>query len=152
MHNREDRHGEIHALRDADPAGHRVWMGVVLVDPYGDLLERVLAHLPKTEKAFTTLSPVICPPSRKNHISLILTHQHPSQLDPQVKDAILGNTGTIISFRLGLPDAELLVKEFHPIFSVYDLINLPNFHIYLKLMIDGVVSNPFSAVTLVPLE
>jgi hypothetical protein len=85
---------------------------------------------------------------RKYHAELILAHQHLSQLDPQVKYAILGNAGTIISFRLGLPDAEILVKEFHPVFDADDLINLPNFHIYLKLMIDGVVSRPFSAVIL----
>lgn len=87
---------------------------------------------------------------RKWHVGLILAHQNLSQLDPQVKDAILGNTGTITSFRLGLPDADILEKEFHPVFSANDLINLPNFHIYLKLMIDGVVSRPFSAVTLAP--
>jgi hypothetical protein len=83
-------------------------------------------------------------------VGLILSHQHLSQIDPLVKDAILGNTGTIISFRLGLTDAEILAKEFYPVFSENDLINLPNFHIYLKLMIDGVVSRPFSAVTLAP--
>jgi hypothetical protein len=86
----------------------------------------------------------------KHHVGLILAHQHLSQVDPQVKDASLGNTGTITSFRLGLPDAEALDKEFHPVFEADDLINLPNYHIYLKLMIDGVVSRPFSAVTLGP--
>lgn len=87
---------------------------------------------------------------RKYHVGLILSHQHLSQIDPQVKDAILGNAGTIISFRLGIPDAEILAKEFSPVFSYEDIINLPNFHIYLKLMIDGVVSRPFSGVTLRP--
>jgi hypothetical protein len=64
-----------------------------------------------------------------------------------VKDAILGNTGTIISFRLGLGDPEILAGEFYPCFAARDLINLPNDHIYLKLMIDGVVSQPFSGET-----
>jgi hypothetical protein len=68
-------------------------------------------------------------------------------LDVQVRDAVLGNGGTIISFRLGLPDAELLAGEFYPFFSASDLINLPNYHIYLKLMIDGKVSPPFSGET-----
>src|SRR5215510_5252976 len=85
---------------------------------------------------------------RKYRVNMVLSHQYLSQLDPQVKDAILGNTGTIISFRLGLTDAEMLAGEFYPFFSARDLINLPNYHIYLRLMIDGVVSQPFSGETL----
>jgi len=87
---------------------------------------------------------------RKYRVNMILSHQYLSQLDPQVKDAILGNTGTIISFRLGLTDAEMLAGEFYPFFSARDLISLPNYHIYLRLMIDGVVSQPFSAETVRP--
>ncbi len=102
---------------------------------------------------FTTLSLAsLLPELRKYHVGLVLAHQHLSQLDLQVRDAILGNAGTIISFRLGLGDAEVLEKEFYPVFSAHDLINLPNFHIYLKLMIDGVVSRPFSAVTILPFQ
>jgi hypothetical protein len=85
---------------------------------------------------------------RKYHVNMILSHQYLSQLDPQVRDAILGNTGTIVSFRLGLTDAEILAGEFYPFFSARDLINLPNYHIYVRLMIDGVVSQPFSGETL----
>lgn len=81
---------------------------------------------------------------RKYRVNMILAHQFLSQLDLNVRDAILGNVGTIISFRLGLTDAEILAKEFYPTFSAKDLINLPNYHIYLRLMIDGVVSQPFS--------
>jgi hypothetical protein len=84
---------------------------------------------------------------RKYRLGLILAHQHLGQLDDQVRDAILGNVGTMIAFRIGLADGLLLEKEFHPEFSATDLVNLPNYHIYLKLMIDGVVSKPFSAVT-----
>jgi Type IV secretion-system coupling protein DNA-binding domain len=87
---------------------------------------------------------------RKYRVNMILSHQYLSQLDPQVRDAILGNTGTIISFRLGLTDAEILAGEFYPLFSARDLINLPNYHIYLRLMIDGVVSQPFSGETVEP--
>lgn len=87
---------------------------------------------------------------RKYRLNLILANQYLAQLDPQVRDAILGNVGTIIAFRIGLPDAELLESEFFPDFRATDLINLPNHHIYLKLMIDGAVSQPFSAKTLPP--
>jgi hypothetical protein len=65
-----------------------------------------------------------------------------------VAGAILGNVGTIISFRLGLADAEILEKEFSPVFSALNLTRLPNYHIYLKLIVDGAVSEPFSAETL----
>lgn len=87
---------------------------------------------------------------RKYRLNLILAHQYLSQLDAQVRDAILGNIGTIIAFRIGLTDAELLESEFFPDFRAIDLINLPNYHIYVKLMIDGAVSQPFSARTLPP--
>jgi hypothetical protein len=87
---------------------------------------------------------------RKYRVNMILSHQYLTQLDLQVRDAILGNVGTIVSFRLGLTDAEIIAKEFYPVFSAKDLINLPNYHIYLRLMVDGVVSQPFSAEALMP--
>jgi len=100
-------------------------------------------------QSFTTLALAnMLSELRKYHVNMTLSHQYLSQLDPQVRDAVLGNTGTIISFRLGLTDAEILAGEFYPFFSARDLINLPNYHIYLKLMIDGMVSQPFSGATL----
>jgi len=86
--------------------------------------------------------------ARKYGLNLILAHQFIEQLDEKVRAAILGNVGTIISFRLGAEDAKFLAKEFFPTFEESDLINLPNYHIYLKLMIDGKTSQPFSAITL----
>src|SRR5438552_4562841 len=71
---------------------------------------------------------------RKYRVGMILAHQYLSQLDPQIRDAILGNVGTMIAFRLGLSDAEILENEFRPEISAVDLIGLPNYHV--KLMID----------------
>jgi Type IV secretion-system coupling protein DNA-binding domain len=85
---------------------------------------------------------------RKYHVGLVLAHQNLDQLDESLRSAVLGNVGTMIAFRVGLSDAEVLEKEFYPEFSANDLVNLPNYHIYLRLMIDGVMSRPFSAVTL----
>lgn len=100
---------------------------------------------------FTTLSLAgMLSELRKYRLNLILAHQYLSQLDVQIRDAILGNVGTIITFRIGLTDAELLESEFFPDFRATDLLNLPNHHIYVKLMINGVVSQPFSARTLPP--
>ncbi|MGI8467431.1 MAG: type IV secretory system conjugative DNA transfer family protein [Pyrinomonadaceae bacterium] len=87
---------------------------------------------------------------RKYGLSMTLANQFLTQIEPQVRDAILGNAGTIIVFRIGAMDAEVLAQEFAPEFSITDFTNLPNYHIYLKLMIDGKISKPFSAVTLNP--
>lgn len=84
---------------------------------------------------------------RKYRVNLILANQYLSQVDSEVMDAVLGNVGTLISFRLGPADATYLAKEFQPQFDALDLVNLPNYSIYLKLMIDGAVSRPFSANT-----
>ena len=85
----------------------------------------------------------------KYRLSLTLANQYLNQLG-QVREAVLGNVGTIISFRLGAEDAECLAREFSPEFSAEDFVNLARFHIYLKLMVDGVVTRPFSGVTLPP--
>jgi type IV secretory pathway TraG/TraD family ATPase VirD4 len=98
---------------------------------------------------FTTLSTAtMLSELRKYRVGMILTHQFLSQVDGQIRDAILGNAGTLISFRLGATDAQLLEAEYLPEFSAGDLIGLPNYQIYLKLMVDGVVSSPFSGQTI----
>lgn len=81
-------------------------------------------------------------------MSLVLANQYLSQLDRKVRDAVFGNAGTLISFRVGALDAPIIAHELSPKFSSDDLISLPNFHIYLRLMIDGEVSKPFSAETM----
>jgi hypothetical protein len=84
-------------------------------------------------QSFTTLSLAnMLSELRKYRLGLVLAHQYLSQLDLQVRDATLGNVGTILSFRLGLFDAEILENEFKPEISAIDLISLPNYHIYLK--------------------
>ncbi len=104
-------------------------------------------------QTFTTLSlATMLSELRKYRVGLVLAHQYLSQLDEQVCDAILGNAGTIVTFRLGATDAEILEKEFTPEFRADDLVRLPNYNIYLKLMVDGSVSAPFSAETLGPLH
>lgn len=90
--------------------------------------------------------------ARKYRLNLIIAHQYIKQLEEKVSDSVFGNVGTLISFRVGAADAEELVKEFTPFFTEEDIVNLPKFNIYLKLMIDGIASNPFNAVTLPPLS
>ena len=88
--------------------------------------------------------------ARKYRLNLIMAHQYIEQLGDTVKAAVFGNVGTLLVFRVGAADAEELVKEFSPIFNEEDLVNLPKFEMYLKLMIDGISSEPFSAKGLPP--
>lgn len=96
--------------------------------------------------------------ARKYRLSLVLAHQYINQLEEitasglstKVKDAVFGNVGTIITFRVGAEDAEFLENEFMPEFSLNDLVNLPKYYVYIRLMIDGLSSRPFSAITLSP--
>ena len=89
--------------------------------------------------------------ARKYRLNLIMAHQYIAQLTEEVRDAVFGNVGTIVTFRVGSPDAQFMEPEFVPRFTPEDLINLPKYNIYLKLMIDGVTSQPFSALTLPPI-
>jgi len=97
--------------------------------------------------------------ARKYRLSLVIGNQYLSQLEEmtptgrssEVREAIFGNVGTIICFRVGAEDAEFLEKEFLPEFNANDLVNLTKYNIYIKLMIDGVAGRPFSAQTLPPL-
>lgn len=101
--------------------------------------------------AFQTLSLAdLLPEARKFRLNLILVHQYLEEVDEQVRAAIFGNVGTLIAFRVGACDAEYLAQEFFPIFTREDFQNLPPYAIYLKLMVDGVMSRGFSARTLPP--
>ncbi len=89
--------------------------------------------------------------ARKYKLNLTIAHQYVEQMDEHVRAAVFGNVGTMISFRVGAADGEILEKEFSPQFTIEDLVNLGFAQIYLKLMIDGLTSAPFSAVTLPPI-
>ncbi len=88
--------------------------------------------------------------ARKYRLALILAHQYITQMEETVRDAVFGNIGTLISFRVGAEDAEFLEKEFYPEFVAQDIVNLSKYNIYLKLMIDGLAGRPFSAQTMPP--
>lgn len=96
--------------------------------------------------------------ARKYRLSLTLANQYISQLEEmtptgkstKVRDAVFGNVGTLIAFRVGAEDAEYLEEEFTPEIIAQDLVNLGKYNIYLKLMIEGVAGRPFSAETLLP--
>lgn len=88
--------------------------------------------------------------ARKYRLNLIIAHQYITQMEEVVRDAVFGNVGTLISFRVGAFDAEYLEKEFMPQFTQTDLVNLDKYNAYIKLMINGVTSSPFSMETIPP--
>jgi hypothetical protein len=85
---------------------------------------------------------------RKYRVGLVLAHQYVAQIEPEVRDAVFGNAGTIVSFRVGPDDARMLTKYLGPEFSELDLINLPDRQIYVRLLVHGEPRRPFSATTL----
>ncbi len=95
--------------------------------------------------------------ARKYRLNLVMAHQFVSQLsqekegssklDTRMKDAVFGNTGTMICFRIGVEDAEIMAKEFAPVFNQFDVINIDRFNAYVKLMINGTASRPFNMET-----
>ncbi len=100
-------------------------------------------------QSFTTLAMAnMLSEMRKYRLGFTVAHQYLHQLEPDVRHAVLGNAGTIISFRVGAEDAPYLSHEFTDVFDQTDLVQLPNHHVYLKLMIDGTPSMPFSAFTI----
>ena len=100
-------------------------------------------------QSFTTAALAdMLPALRKYKVGMTVAHQYLHQLDEDVREAVLGNAGTLISFRLGARDATFIGKELAPEFNPLDLLRLPNYQICLKLMIEGTPSKPFSATTL----
>lgn len=89
--------------------------------------------------------------SRKYKLALTVAHQYIEQMEDDVKAAVFGNVGTMITFRVGASDAEAFEKEFAPKFTMDDIVNLGFAQVYMRLMIDGVGSQPFSAITLPPM-
>lgn len=89
--------------------------------------------------------------ARKYKLNLTIAHQYIEQMEEEVRDAVFGNVGTTISFRVGPLDAEVMEKIFLPTFTAEDIVNLGKYQVYLTLMIDGVGSKPFSATNMSPL-
>lgn len=102
---------------------------------------------------FTTDSiATILSEARKYRLNLILAHQFIPQLPDYVRDAVLGNVGSICAFRVGVEDAEFLEKQFEPEFSRFDLVNLDNFNAIVRMMVNNSVSPPFRLQTVRPLD
>lgn len=88
--------------------------------------------------------------SRKYKLALIVANQFIAQLRDDIKNAVFGNVGTIISFRVGAEDGEFVGKQFEPEFTIHDIINQENYHAILKMIINGLPSRPFSIISIAP--
>jgi hypothetical protein len=88
--------------------------------------------------------------ARKYRLCLIVAHQFIGQLTEEIREAVFGNIGSMVAFRVGAEDAEFLVKQFEPVFDINDLINIDNFNAHIKLMINNQTSNPFNLATYLP--
>jgi len=102
-------------------------------------------HIVTTLSLATMLSEL-----RKYRVGFTLAHQYVAQLSEDVQAAVFGNAGTVIAFRIGAPDAELLAAQFWPTISKPDLVRIPNHHMYVRLLVDGMPTEPFSAETIDP--
>lgn len=105
-------------------------------------------HVDEFHNFTTTSFDSILAEARKYRLSLSLCHQYIEQLREETRSAVFGNVGTLITFRVGGRDAEHLARELEGVFGVEDLVALDKYHVYLKLLIDGIASRPFSAETL----
>jgi len=88
--------------------------------------------------------------ARKYRLDMVITHQFIGQLKEEIKKAVFGNVGSVINFRIGSDDAEFMAKQFKPVFAEQDLLNLDNYNCYVKLLINGATSTPFSMKTFPP--
>ncbi len=89
--------------------------------------------------------------ARKFRLNLIVANQFTTQLTEEIRDAVFGNMGTIVSFRVGQNDVEMLSKYFQPTFSAEDILRVPNFNAIVRTLVGGVPTQPFSMMTLPPL-
>src|SRR3989338_2221295 len=112
-------------------------------------------HVDEFQSFATDAFATILSEARKYGLALIISHQYIGQLmtetSTKIRDSIFGNVGTLVSFRVGATDAEFLETQFAPELVAIDMVNLPNYNVYLKLLVDGISSRPFSAMTLPPI-
>ncbi len=108
-------------------------------------------HIDEFQNISTPSIASILSEARKYKLGLAVAHQFIAQLDPVIKDAVFGNVGSMAVFRVGNDDAQALENQFHPVFSVHDIMNIPNFKAYVRILANGVPTIPFSIDALPPI-
>jgi hypothetical protein len=119
-------------------------------DPTGNFAPFYL-HIDEFQNISTPSIASILSEARKYKLGLAVAHQFIAQLDPAIRDAVFGNVGSMAVFRVGNEDAKALENQFHPVFSVHDIMNIPNFKAYMRILANGVPTIPFSVDALPPI-
>ncbi|MEY3783871.1 MAG: hypothetical protein RLZZ230_193 [Candidatus Parcubacteria bacterium] len=109
-------------------------------------------HIDEFQNVSTNSISSILSEARKYKLGLSVAHQFIAQLDQGIKDAVFGNVGSIAAFRVGNEDAKFLEQQFAPVFSSHDLMNIPNYNAYMRVLANGTPTMPFSVETLPPTE
>ncbi len=120
------------------------------VDSFGKDLPPFYLYIDEFQNITTPSIATILSEARKYKLSLSIAHQFIGQLSEDIKNAVFGNVGTLACFRVGTDDAEYLAKQFEPVFSASEIINIPNRHAYLKMLVHGKPVKPFDIETLPP--
>ncbi len=108
-------------------------------------------HIDEFQNVSTPAIASILSEARKYKLSLTMAHQFIAQLDPAIKDAVFGNVGSLAAFRIGSDDAQFLEQQFAPTFGATDLMNVPNYNAFVRMLANGVPTKPFSLATLPPI-
>jgi DNA helicase HerA-like ATPase len=106
-------------------------------------------YVDEFQNFITDVFATILSESRKYKLALNITNQYIAQMDDKIREAVIGNAGTLVAFRIGAADAEFMVKEFDPL-RVDDMTNIDKFNFYIKMLIDGAPSKPFNAQSIWP--
>ena len=106
-------------------------------------------YVDEFQNFITDVFATILSESRKYKLSLNITNQYIAQMDDKIREAVVGNAGTLVAFRIGAADAEFMVKEFDPL-KVDDMTNIDKYNFYIKMLIDGAPSKPFNAQSIAP--
>jgi hypothetical protein len=120
------------------------------VDSFGKDLPSFFLYIDEFQNITTPSIATILSEARKYKLSLTIAHQFIAQLDERIRDAVFGNVGSLACFRVGADDAEYLEKQFAPVFSAHDIMNIENRNAYLKILVDGRPVKPFNVVMAPP--
>lgn len=109
-------------------------------------------HMDEFQNITTNSISAILSEARKYKLGLTMAHQFIAQLQPEIKDSVFGNVGSMATFRVGPEDAQFLEQQYSPVFSAADLMNIPNRNAYVRILANGSPTPPFSLATLAPKE
>jgi hypothetical protein len=109
-------------------------------------------HMDEFQNISTPAISAILSEARKYKLGLTIAHQFIAQLQPDIKDAVFGNVGSMAAFRTGPEDAQFLEQQFSPTFDANDLMNVPNYNSFLRVLANGTPTPPFSVSTIAPTE